>query len=303
MMSLRRFIRITAITVIFVFSTGVCFAQAVKTFDNAAALKEYLNGQSFNSPNKPITVKMNVYDFNLKGVVDVLKATGKFVNLDLSVSPLTNIPPGTFKECTTLAGIIIPNSVSYIGDNAFNNCANLISVTIPGAVTSIMAEAFNGCISLTTINVAADSASFSSKDGILYNKDKTTLIAYPSVKGSFTIPGSVKNISDKAFKDCSNLKSVTIPNSVTNIGGNAFQNCTALTSVTIGIGITGIGEDAFRGCTSLTSVTFEGPLSPNAINNKAFNTIGGLRDKFLAQSGGRGTYTRAAGGSTWTKKT
>jgi hypothetical protein len=301
-MILRKFIRITILAAIFVFSTGVCFAQSVKTVNNAAALKEYLDSQPFNSPTKPIRVKMNVYDSALKSVADAIKSSGKFVSLDLSGSPLTAIPISVFKECATLAGIIIPDSVGYIGNNAFDSCANLISITIPNIVTRIMDEAFTGCTNLTTINIAADNTAYSSKDGILYNKNKTILIAYPAVKGSFTIPKEVNSIGDKAFKGCTALKSVTIPNNVTSIGSNAFFNCTGLTNVTIGLGIITIEDDAFRGCTSLTSVTFEGPLPPNGISSKAFNTIGGLRDKFLAQNGGRGTYTRSIGGSTWTKK-
>jgi hypothetical protein len=301
MMSLQKFIRVTALAVIFVFSTGVCFAQSVKTVSTAAELKEYLNSQQPNNSNNPIRIKMtNIYDSNLKTVVDTLKSTAKFVSLDLSGSPLTNIPLKTFKDCATLSGIILPDSVAYIGANAFDNCASLKSVTIPSSVTRMMDEVFIGCSSLTTITVAADSTAFSSKDGILYTKDKTTLIAYPAVKGSFTIPNGVTNIGTKAFKGCTNLKSVIIPNSVNVIGANAFQDCTDLASVTIGIGITKIGDDAFRGCTSLTTVTFEGPLYPSGISDKAF--IGGLRDKFIGQNGGRGTYTRKSGGSTWTKQ-
>jgi hypothetical protein len=302
MMNLHKFIRITALAAIFIFSTEVCFAQSVKTVNNAVELKDYLDSQTFNSPNKPIKVKMSsVNDQMVRNIVNVLKAAGKYVSIDFSGSPLTAIPHETFKECVTLAGIIIPESTSYIGAKAFINCANLNSVTIPASVTRIWEEAFTGCSSLTTINVAADNSVFSSKDSILYNKDKTTLIAHPSAKGSFTIPNSVSSIGDKAFKDCSALKTIIIPNNVSSIGISAFQNCTGLTNATIGIGITNIGEDAFRGCTSLTSVMFEGPLSPNGIHKKAFNTIGGLRDKFLAQNGGRGTYTRASGGSNWTK--
>jgi hypothetical protein len=303
MMSLQKFIRVTALAVIFVLSTGICFAQSVKTVSSAAELKEYLDSQQPNNSNNPIRVKMtNIYDSTLKAVVDTLKSTGKFVSLDFSGSSLTNIPLKTFKDCSTLSEIILPDGVGYIGANAFDNCASLKSVTIPSSVTRVMDEIFIGCSSLTTINVAADNTAFSSKDGVLYTKDKTTLIAHPSVKGSFTIPSGVTNISDKAFKGCTALKSITIPNSVNVIGANAFQDCVGLTSVTIGIGITKMGDDAFRGCTSLTSVTFEGPLYPSAISTKAFNTIGSLRDKFLAQNGGRGTYTRKSGGSTWTKQ-
>ena len=78
-----------------------------------------------------------------------------------------------------------------------------------------------------------------------------------SAMTSITIPNSVTNIQDQAFKG-SGLTSVTIPNSVTSIYNFAFEGCKDLTSVTIGNGVTSIGASAFKYCSSLTSVVFEG---------------------------------------------
>ena len=118
--------------------------------------------------------------------------------------------------------VVIPDSVTSIGDNAFYDCTCLTSVTIGNSVTSIGGSAFEDCPGLTSV----------------------------------TIPDSVTSIGDCAFEDCPGLTSVTIGNSVTSIGSNAFFYCTGLTSITIPDSVTSIGENAFVGCTGLTTVNW-----------------------------------------------
>jgi len=106
-------------------------------------------------------------------------------------------------------------------------------------------------------------------DGVLFNKDQTTLIQYPGGKaGGYTIPNSVTSIGSKAFSECTSLTSVTIPNSVTSIGDGAFSACSSLTNVTIPDSVTSIGDGAFFFCSTLTSVTI--PDSVTSIGNLAF---------------------------------
>ena len=170
--------------------------------------------------------------------------------------------------------IVIPDTynglpVTTIGYDAFFNCDSLTSVTIPDSVTTIGSGAFQYCLSLTAIEVSSENANYSSdNNGILYNKDKTTLIQAPgAIQGTFTIPDSVTTIGDSAFAHCYNLTSVTIPGSVTTIGDDAFQTCSSLTSVTIPDSVTTIGDSAFA-CTSLTSVTI--PDSVTTIGDNTF---------------------------------
>ena len=136
--------------------------------------------------------------------------------------------------------LVIPNSVTSIGNYAFSGCSGLISITIPNSVTSIGEYAFSGCSGLTSI----------------------------------TIPNSVTSIGEYAFKYCSSLTSVTIPNSVMSIGRSAFWGCSGLNSVTIPNSVTSIGDYAFRGCSGLTSVTI--PNSVTSIGDYAFEACSGL---------------------------
>ncbi len=119
--------------------------------------------------------------------------------------------------CRNLATILIPNSVTTIGDDAFWNCDSLISVTMPNSVLTIGSGSFRGCYDLISV----------------------------------TIPDSVTSIGSFAFDDCYDLTSVTISDSVTTIGECAFRYCSSLTSVTIPDSVTTIGDYAFGSCSSL----------------------------------------------------
>jgi len=282
-------------------------------FNDVTDFVEWLASQPANTAANPYIVKLSVSD--LGGRADIAGSVGaillanntKYVTLDLSDSTITTIPAYAFvsshKEgkvtiytgCETLTGITIPNGVTSIGYYAFRSCTSLTSVTIGSGVIDISNSAFDYCTSFTTINVDAGNSVYSSHDGVLYNKDKTTLIIYPVGKtGVFTIPNGVTsngedafsgcigltgiiipdgfNILEYAFTGCASLTSVTIQNGVISIGNSAFENCTNLASVTIPDSVTSIGEYAFTGCESLTSITI--PDSVTTIGKQAFGSCG-----------------------------
>ena len=172
---------------------------------------------------------------------------------------VTLIGNGAFLGCTSLTSVTIPDSVTSIGERAFSECTSLTSVTIPDSVTSIGNGAFASCTSLTGIWVAEGNNDYSSDaSGVLFNKDKITLVQCPGTFREYTIPDSVTSIGEQAFMGCSSLTSVTIPDSVTSIHWGAFYDCTSLASVTIPDSVTSIGAWAFRDCTSLTDVYYAG---------------------------------------------
>jgi uncharacterized protein YjdB len=148
---------------------------------------------------------------------------------------VTTIGNNAFYGCSSLTSITIPNSVTSIGEQAFNGCSSLTSITIPNSVTTIGNNAFYGCSSLTSITVSSDNTAYASEDGVLFDKSKETIIAYPRGKtgSSYTIPNSVTSIGKQAFSYCSSLTSITIPNSVTTIGKQAFSYCSSLTYVVV----------------------------------------------------------------------
>ena len=215
-------------------------------------------------------------------------ATGAITDCDTSVTEavipsaingvsVTTIGENAFADCNSLTSVTIPDSVTTIGDyaflrcrltsvtipdsvttiekSAFADCRSLTSVTIPDSVTMIEGNVFTGCRRLTGIYVSEGNTTYSSIDGVLFDKSQNILIIYPGGKsGEYTIPSGVTTIGEWAFAICSSLTSVTIGNSVTTIGDYAFLRC-SLTSVAISDSVTSVGGHAFSECKSLTGVT------------------------------------------------
>ncbi len=161
---------------------------------------------------------------------------------------VTGIGDYTFYGCTSLTSVTIPDSVTTIGWMAFEGCTSLTNVTIPDSVTTIQSEAFFNCTSLTEIKVSESNKSYTSVDGVLFSKDKKTLISYPAGKkaNSYTVPSSVTVIREYTFSNCTSLTNVTIPASVTRIGD--FE----ATGTALAI------YPAFFGCSSLNTVFYSG---------------------------------------------
>ena len=148
---------------------------------------------------------------------------------------LTTIEAGTFRDCTSLKEIVIPDSVTEIRSNwnydscvgAFSNCISLESITIGSGVERLDDEWIASCRRLANITVSPDNKTYSSVDGVLFNKDKSELLAYPigNKRSSYTIPDGVTKIDQKAFYGCRYIETLTIPASVKEIEDSALGNC------------------------------------------------------------------------------
>ena len=162
-----------------------------------------------------------------------------------------------FALCDSLTSINIPNCVTTIGDEAFENCVSLTSITIPNSVVTIIGKPFYGWHG----NLYNESKAFIYEDHVLFNKNKTILIAYRAKETNYTIPNSVTIIGNSAFYGCESLTSINIPNSVTTIGKGAFCGCDSLTSINIPNSVTMIGNWAFSLCKSLTSINISNSVT------------------------------------------
>ena len=180
---------------------------------------------------------------------------------------VTSIGQHAFQGCESLTSVTIPTSVTSIGGWAFDGCTSLTSVTIPDSVTSIGDGAFASCTSLTGIWVAEGNNDYSSDaSGVLFNKDKITLVQCPGTFREYTIPDSVTSIGEQAFMGCSSLTSVTIPDSVTSIGESAFCDCSSLTDVYYA------GSEAQWKAISISSTGNDGLLTANIHYNYVSHT-------------------------------
>jgi len=237
--------------------TSVTIPNGVTSI-GVSAFETCINLTEVNIPDNVTTISSSAF-FSCRGLTQVNIPNG-----------VTSIDSSAFGDCTGLTQVNIPNSVTSIGYGAFTGCKNLAQVNIPSSVTSIGDSAFVNCTGLNEINVEDSNNNYCSDNGVLYDENKTTLIQYPTAKtsSSFTIPNSVKNISNNAFSYCTNLISVTIPSGVTSIGDNAFDNCTGLNSLELPNSVASIGTFTFSYCTALTSLAI--PTSVTSIGYGAF---------------------------------
>jgi hypothetical protein len=208
------------------------------------------------------------------GTVTITDYTGSGGNVTIPSTidglSVTSIDWGAFSGRTDLTNVTIPNSVTSIGVEAFYYCTSLMGVSIGTSLNSIGYDAFGYCTSLNAITVDVLNPSYSSVNGVLFNKTQTTLVRGPAgaSAGTYVIPASVTTIGNEAFYGCTGLTNITIPDGVTTIGQGAFYGCIGLSTITIPQSVTefGTGFDGtytFAECLNLKSVFFQGNLPSN----------------------------------------
>ena len=222
-------------------------------------------------------IKFNVYSSNPIYYSDNLYVNNELITDLVIPSTVTSIGQYAFYNCSSLTSVEIPNSVTSIGLDAFFYCTSLTSVEIPNSVTSIGSSAFGNCNNLKKVNIT-DLAKWCE---IKFNGQSSNPIYFShnlyinnELITDLVIPSTVTSIGQYAFVGCRSLNSVEIPNSVTSIGNAAFAFCNGLTGIVIPNSVTEIGWDAFYECTGLTSVVIGNSVT--SIGDGAFYECTGL---------------------------
>ena len=187
---------------------------------------------------------------------------------------------GSLGNCKSLKKVVLNEGLTYIGYSLFADDTQLTCVEIPASVTHIDESVFVNCSSLEKITVNENNQYYKSVDGVLYDKDETELIAYPSNKEGtqFTFPDTVRSTHEYAFAfannleevsnlsklekfgsatfwRCGNLKSIKLPSQMEVVEDNLFGYCSSLESVELTDNMKAIKEYAFIGCSSLSNIT------------------------------------------------
>ena len=250
---------------------GTCTEIHVETkgeLEYVLADYDYANIESLK-----ITGVLNYVDF-----LFIYHMMPNLVDLDIAEVNITALPTKAFYNSTNVEKLILPNTLTTIGEGMFI-ASKLKYVIIPNGVTAIEDEAFNGCRALTSIEIPASVQTIgmgafwnSPLETVTFGKDSQLEVIKDIFSSgccitSIVIPANVKMIEARAFKGCSSLKTVTFEkgSQLKTIGGNynnpnyngAFSDCTALTSIEIPASVETIEKVAFSGCSKLATVTFE----------------------------------------------
>ena len=181
-----------------------------------------------------------------------------------------------FAFCGSLTGLTLPSGLQIIGEAAFTGSGALTGLTIPSKVTQIGQRAFLDCGALSAIKVSSYNQNYSASNGVLFNKDKSILIAYPGGKsGDYSFPGTVSSICPFAFAGCRKLGHITVSSKVGAIPESCFDQA-CLTGITLPGSLKTIGEGAFQMCEGLSVVTF--PASLQSIGDWAFWECSSIRE-------------------------
>ncbi len=218
---------------------------------------------------------------------------------------IVGLAEGTFCNSNTLRSVTLPETIRYIGAMAFENTPNLTgTMTISKNVEEIGTQAFANC-NISNIEVDEANEYFSSEDGVLYDKEQTLLMAFPTFSEITTleVPATVQSVDTYAFYYTSRLKEVifpegfttvsryafhsssvervVFPETLTNLGEYSFYTCTSLSDVNLPESITDMGNSIFYGCYALEEVVF--PNSITTIPRYACRNCKGLKRVTLGE--------------------
>lgn len=251
-------------------------------------------GYTGNAPRHYELSKMD-YDYSYEilndGTLRLYQYEGTDTNIvvpdTIDGRKVTVLGNSTFQYCnqaSDIESVTLPDSLTTIEKNAFYNCEKLKSVTIPPNVSSIGLAAFVEGLSessLTEIKVDPENPYFSEKDGVVFSKDGTKLIVFPSGRsGDYQIPDGTVSVGDYAFYYCVNVSSITVPGSVRSLGEGAFGNCSSLTKAVLNEGLEEIGEYAFQSSSGIRDIII--PASVKSVGKNGLRLSSECRIRVLS---------------------
>lgn len=251
-------------------------------------------GYTGNAPRHYELSKMD-YDYSYEilndGTLRLYQYEGTDTNIvvpdTIDGRKVTVLGNSTFQYCTQasdIESVTLPDSLTTIEKNAFYNCEKLKSVTIPPNVSSIGLAAFVEGLSessLTEIKVDPENPYFSEKDGVVFSKDGTKLIVFPSGRsGDYQIPDGTVSVGDYAFYYCVNVSSITVPGSVRSLGEGAFGNCSSLTKAVLNEGLEEIGEYAFQSSSGIRDIII--PTSVKSVGKNGLRLSSNCRIRVMS---------------------
>ena len=183
----------------------------------------------------------------------------------------TVIAGNLLANCPGIETIVIPDSVTEIGEYAFYHCINLKDVKLSSALTTINTQAFNDCSSLLAITVPDSVTSMGS-----------AVFANCTSLADVTLPNTRQIIMSRTFESCSSLEKIVLPETVTRIQENAFENCTALKEIVWSKALTTIDANAFLNCDALVEVSI--PATVTSMGNHVFRDCDALTTVVIPDS-------------------
>ena len=198
----------------------------------------------------------------------------------------------TLIACPSAKGTFaVPATVTTLSRLCFAGCVHLSRISIPASVIRLDASTFNTCPMLANIDIDARNRVYSAADGMIFDRNKTCLIAYPNAHGDVdNIPATVTSLDKRCFEGC-DLRSVILPESVAELKDFCFEGCDSMVAVTLPASLAKISHYAFYDCENLTSISCAAPLPPEV--GRRFEAFDPTRCLLTVPAGSMAEYKSA----------